>query len=172
MMPNDTLLQYSEYLYAAVIIAVLIYILFRIGKRAGSANKEITPDKPVTPETNMEPPIAEPAQRNILSPDPRPWWDQEDFPYSAPWWFRYPASICVFAGSYWAFFEWGEKAGWILGGLLSIIGLGLVRELLIGALIAAAVGGVLWMFGAAFAALPVSAAIIIGAMIIAQAVRR
>lgn len=45
------------------------------------------------------------------------WWDEDDFPYNAPWWLRYPASAAV-------------------------------------------------------AALPVSIAIIIGAMIIAQAIKR
>lgn len=101
-----------------------------------------------------------------------PWWNHEDFPYSAPWWLRYPASIGVFAASYWAFVEWGKKSGWILGVLLAIIGLGLVRELFFAALLAVIVGLVLWALGAAVVALPVGVAIIIGAMIIAQAMRR
>jgi hypothetical protein len=89
-----------------------------------------------------------------------------------PWWLRYPASVGVFAGSYWAFFDWEKKAGWIFGVLLIIIGLGLVRELLLGVLIAVFAGLALWAIGATVAALPVSVAIIIGAMIIAQAMRR
>lgn len=101
-----------------------------------------------------------------------PWWKDEDFPYSAPWWLRYPASIGVFAASYWTFVEWGKRSGWILGVLLAIIGLGLVQELFFAALLAVIVGLVLWALGAAVAALPVSVAIIIGAMIIAQAMRR
>ena len=100
------------------------------------------------------------------------WWNHEDFPYSAPWWLRYPASIAVFAGAYWAFFEWNKKASWILGVLLAIIALGLVRELFVAAIVAVLIGLALWAFGAAVAALPVSVAIIIGAMIIAQSARR
>jgi hypothetical protein len=111
--------------------------------------------------------LAKPGQQA-----PVPWWNHEDFPYSAPWWLRYPASVGVFAGAYWCFFEWEKKAGWALGVLLAMIGLGLVRELFLGALLAVVVGLVLWALGAAVAALPVSIAIIIGAMIIAQAMRR
>ena len=100
------------------------------------------------------------------------WWNEDDFPYNAPWWLRYPASAAVFYGAYWSFFEWEKKASWILGSFLLIIGLGLARELLIGVIVAIVVGLVLWAFGAAVAALPVSIAIIIGAMIIAQAIKR
>jgi hypothetical protein len=102
----------------------------------------------------------------------KPWWNHEDFPYSAPWWLRYPTGVAVFYGAHWVAFEWEKKAGWILGLLLAIIGLGLLRELFFGILIAAVVGLVLWAIGAAAAALPVSAAILIGAMIIASALRR
>lgn len=103
---------------------------------------------------------------------PKKWWDDDDFPYSAPWWLRYPVSVAVFYGSYWSFFEWEKKVGWIFGVMLLIIGIGLARELLLGVLVAVVVGLLLWGFGAAVAALPVSVAIIIGAMIIAQAVKR
>ena len=81
-------------------------------------------------------------------------------------------SIGVFAGSYWIFFDWDEKAGWVGGAFLVIIGLGLIRELFLGVLLATVVGLALWAVGSAVAALPVSLAIIIGAMIIAQALRR
>ena len=103
---------------------------------------------------------------------PVAWWNHEDFPYSAPWWLRYPASTTVFAVSYWALFEWDKKAGWVVGVLFAIIGLGLVRELFLGLLLAVIAGLVLWALGAAVAALPVSIAILIGAIIIANAVRR
>lgn len=103
---------------------------------------------------------------------PAAWWNHEDFPYSAPWWLRYLASIAVFAVSYWAFFEWEKKAGWLVGVLFAIIGLGLVRELFFGILLALIAGLVLWALGAAVATLPVSVAILIGAIIIANAVRR
>lgn len=111
--------------------------------------------------------LAKPGQQAATA-----WWNHDDFPYSAPWWLRYPASISVFAASYWSFFEWETKAGWVLGVLLAIIGLGLVRELFLGALLALVVGLVLWAVGAAVAALPVGLAVIIGAMIIARAMRR
>ncbi|ESS73983.1 hypothetical protein MGMO_7c00020 [Methyloglobulus morosus KoM1] len=100
------------------------------------------------------------------------WWNHEDFPYSAPWWFRYPASIVVFGASYFTAFEWDKKVGWIVGALLLIIGLGLIRELFIGILLATVAGLALWAMGAAVSALLVSAAIIIGAMIIATSMRR
>jgi len=98
--------------------------------------------------------------------------DSDDFPYSAPWWLRYPASVAVFYGAYWSYMEWEKQAGWIIGTLLLIIGIGLARELLFGVIAAVIVGLVLWGLGAAVAALPVSLAIIIGAMIIAQAMKR
>lgn len=115
------------------------------------------------------------SQAELVTPGqqaPIPWWNHQDFPYSAPWWLRYPVSIGVFAASYWSFFEWDKKGGWVLGVLLAVIGLGLVRDLFISALLAVVIGLVLWAFGAAVAALPVSIAIIIGAMIIAKAMRR
>lgn len=102
---------------------------------------------------------------------PVPWWDHEDFPYSAPWWLRYPSGLAVFTWSYYAY-DPEKKFGWLFPILLAIIALGLLRELFLAALLAVAVGLGLWAFGAAVAALPVSIAIIIGAMIIAQSMRR
>jgi hypothetical protein len=171
-MLNNALLQYGEYVYATVVVAALVYALFRV--RAGSKSKQTGAphDKAAAVQVVPEPTIASQAKSESKSPDPAAWWNQEDFPYSAPWWLRYPASISVFAGSYWTFVEWDKKAGWIFGALLLIIGLGLVRELFLGALVAALAGLALWAVGAAVAALPVSVAIIIGAMIIAKAVRR
>ena len=117
----------------------------------------------------------EELQAELVTPAPQTqaaWWNRDDFPFSAPCWFRYPASLGVSAASYWCFFVWEKKIGWIGGVMLAIIALGLARELLLGAVIAALAGLALWAAGAAFAALPVSVAIIIGAMIIAQAMRR
>ena len=124
-----------------------------------------TPDPPATATSDV---AESPANANAL----QKWWDKDDFPYSAPWWLRYPASAAVFYGSYWSFFEWEKRAGWIFGPLLLIIGLGLARELLFGVIAAVVVGLILWALGAAVAALPVSVAIVIGAMIIAQAMKR
>lgn len=56
--------------------------------------------------------------------------------------------------------------------LLLVIGVGMVRELFLAVLAATFAALVLWFLGAAAAALPVSAAIIIGAMIIAVTLRR
>lgn len=163
-MLSNILLQYGEYVYAAVVVAALAYTLLRL--RARSKSKQAIAQEP------LEPLLVSKAKSDSTSADQVVWWNKEDFPYSAPWWFRYPVSIGVFGGSYWAFFEWDDKAGWIFGVLLAIIGLGLVRELFLSALVAALAGLALWAVGAAAAALPVSVAIIIGAMIIAQAVRR
>jgi hypothetical protein len=125
----------------------------------------------------VAPEVQKPASTTSVRPadpqSPQKWWQREDFPMSAPWWVRYPLSAAFFYGSYWSFFEWDRRlAGWVFGPLLLIGGMGLARELIVGILVAAAVGIGLWAIGAAFAALPVSAAIIIGAIIIAQAVKR
>lgn len=99
----------------------------------------------------------------------KPWWRADDFPYSAPWWLRYPAG----AGLLYAAFAFGflsdRNAGWMIGVMFSIIVIGLLRELILGLFLAVLVGSLLWAIGAAIAALPVSVAIIIGAMIIANA---
>ena len=131
-------------------------------------------NEPTSPanDTNSTDP-AEVAQKGAASSSlAKPWWDHEDFPYSAPWWLRYPLGVAAFYGAHWAAFEWDKKAGWFVGLLLAIIGLGLLRELFLGILIAAVAGLLLWAVGAAAAALPVSVAILIGAMIIANALRR
>lgn len=163
-------MQYGEYAYATVVIAVLAYALFSMRRKSKSVQTEAFPE--VAAQADAELQITSQPTGKTESSDPVSWWNHEDIPYSAPWWLRYPASIGVFAGSYWAFFEWDKKAGWVFGALLVIIGLGLIRELFFGALLATVAGLVLWAVGAAVAVLPVSVAIIIGAMIIAQAMRR
>jgi hypothetical protein len=100
------------------------------------------------------------------------WWNDENFPYSAPWWLRYPFSTLVFYGAYYTTLEWNARGHWVAGILLFIIGLGLVRELFFGLLLAAATWFLLSVMGAAIAALPISVAIIIGAMIIANSNQR
>jgi hypothetical protein len=124
-----------------------------------------TPDSPATGTSEV-------ADSTANANAHQKWWDKDDFPYSAPWWLRYPVCTAVFYGSYWSFFEWERRAGWIFGPLLLLIGIGLARELLFGVLVAMVVGLILWALGAAIAALPVSLAIVIGAMIIAQAMKR
>jgi len=169
-MLSNLLLQYGEYAYATVVIAALAYALFRMRQKSKSVQTEAFPEVAAQPDTELQ--IHSQTPGKTQSSDPVAWWNNEDFPYSAPWWLRYPASIGVFAGSYWAFFEWDKKAGWVFGALLVVGGLGLIRELFLGVLVATLAGLALWAVGAAVAALPVSVAIIIGAMIIAQAMRR
>jgi len=169
-MLSNLLLQYGEYAYATVIIAVLAYALFRMRQKSKSVQTEAFPEVAARADAELQFNSQTPGKTQ--SSDPVAWWNHEDFPYSAPWWLRYPASIGVFAGSYWAFFEWDNKAGWVFGALLVVIGLGLIREFFFGVLVAILAGLALWAVGAAVAALPVSVAIIIGAMIIAQAMRR
>lgn len=169
-MLSNLLSQYGEYGYATVIIAVLAYALFRVRQKSKSVQTDAFPE--VAAQADAELQIISQTPGKTQSSDPVAWWNHEDFPYSAPWWLRYPASIGVFAGAHWAFFEWNKKAGWVLGTLLVVIGLGLIRELFLGILLATLAGLALWAVGAAVAALPVSVAIIIGAMIIAQAMRR
>jgi hypothetical protein len=103
---------------------------------------------------------------------PIPWWDHEDFPFSAPWWLRYPVGFgCVF-GAYYLAFDWAHRLHWLASGFLALVALAFLRELFFGLVLAAIAGLVLWALGAAVVALPVSVAIIIGAVIIANAVRR
>jgi hypothetical protein len=169
-MLNYLLLQYDEYAYATVVVAMLAYALFRMRQKSRSVQTEAFPE--VAAQAHAEFQVTSQTPGKTQSSDPVAWWNHEDFPYSAPWWLRYPASIGVFAGSYWAFFEWDRKAGCVFGALLVVIGLGLIRELFFGVLLATLAGLALWAVGATVAALPVSIAIIIGAMIIAQAMRR
>lgn len=170
-MLSSILLQYGEYAYATVVIAVLAYALFRIRQKNKSVQTEAFPIA-ASQVADVEPQINSQTSGKTQIADPVAWWNHEDFPYSAPWWLRYPASIGVFACSYWAFFDWDKKVGWAFGALLVVIGLSLIRELFFGVLLATLAGLSLWAVGAAVAALPVSVAIIIGAMIIAQAMRR
>lgn len=102
------------------------------------------------------------------------WWDAEDFPFVAPWWFRYPAGVVAFALAYFVFM-WADQAAlngagqwivqWVLGGALVLIGLALIRELLLFVIGISA----LWWFGTMAAANPIPSAIIAGALIIAYA---
>lgn len=171
-MQTESLLQYGELVYAAIIICVLICLWLYVRRSDKSHQPKAANHSRVAPQADGQVPSNSLSMTNAEDKAETKWWNHQDFPYSAPWWLRYPASIAVFAGAYWAFFEWNKKAGWILGFLFAIIGLGLVRELFVGALLAVLAGLLLWALGAAVAALPVSVAIIIGAMIIAQAVRR
>lgn len=168
-MLSNLFLQYGEYAYATVVITVLAYALLRT-RQNKAARTEAVSEVAAQADTELQVIPQPPGETQSLIPVK--WWNHEEFPYSAPWWLRYPVSMGVFSGSYWAFFDWDKKAGWLFGILLVIIGLGLIRELFLGILLATLVGLALWAVGAAVAAVPVSVAIIIGAMIIAQALRR
>lgn len=120
----------------------------------------------------MEEPLQDASQPERNPTAAKRWWNDEDFPCSAPWWLRYPVGAATLYGAFVFGFQSQRKGGWLLGVLLSIICIGLVRELFLGIVLAVLVGGGLWALGAAIAALPVSLAIIIGAMIIANSGRR
>lgn len=83
----------------------------------------------------------------------------------------YPSGLVVLAGSYYAAFERGAPS-LTLGLFMAFIAFALLRELLPAVILALAVGLVLWFSGATVAALLASVAIIIGAMIIVQLMRR
>jgi hypothetical protein len=169
-MQIEAILQYGEFIYAAAVICVLVCLWIYIRLKVPHPGEPS--DKDVSHNDDPKLRIADLALTKRPSEDAAQWWNHEDFPYSAPFWLRYPVSIAVFAVSHWAFFEWEKKAGWVVGVLVAIMGLGLVRELFFGILLALIAGLVLWALGAAVAALPVSVAILIGAIIIANAVRR
>lgn len=168
-MLSNLFLQYGEFTYATLVIIVLAYALFRTRKNKAAQTEAVSR---VAAQADTELQVIPQPLRKTQRSVPVDWWNDEDFPYSAPWWLRYSTSIGVFAGSYWAFFDWDKKTGWLVGTLLVVIGLGLIRELFLGILLATLVGLALWAIGAAVAAVPVSIAIIIGALIIAQALRR
>jgi hypothetical protein len=85
---------------------------------------------------------------------------------------RYPLAALVLWLAYYASQEWGDWRRWIV--VLSAVfwSLWLARELFGWLFGIAVVGGIAWAFFAGVAALPISAAIVVGAIIIALAVRR
>jgi hypothetical protein len=107
------------------------------------------------------------------TPSPAAQVPEDNFPYDAPWWLRYPTGLLVLGGAWYCAFEWqSTKWGdWIVAGMLAFIAVGLMRELLFGLILAAVAGLLLWGIGGALAALPASVAIIVGAMIIASKMR-
>lgn len=124
-------------------------------------------------------PVPAPAQGEAKAltywTHPDRWWNADGDLYDVPWWARYPAGLLVGYGAWWAISEWDTKkliAPWAICTMLSIIALGLMREVILCVIAAAIVGGLLWAAGAAVAALPVSVAIIIGALIVAAAVSK
>ncbi|MFH0134270.1 hypothetical protein ACGLHS_28950 [Variovorax sp. VaC1] len=127
--------------------------------------KVIRDDEPYAPITPPKP-IEEAAPTATAA-------QYDAFPYDAPWWLRYPLGVAALGGAWYCAFEWQTTrwAHWLLAGMFAFMALGLLRELFLGIMVAALVGLALWAFGAAFAALPVSVAIIIGAMIIASRMR-
>ncbi|MEJ8815197.1 hypothetical protein WKW77_29290 [Variovorax ureilyticus] len=148
--------------------------------------KVIHDDEPATPPVAVEPVLLreplvarapEVPQAPVVPKAPVvPAANPDDFPFSAPWWVRYPLGALVMYGAWYCAFEWQSTqiplAHWIFAGMLAIISLGLVRELFLGILVAVVVGLLLWAGGAAIAALPVSVAVIIGALIIAGAMKK
>lgn len=95
---------------------------------------------------------------------------QEDFEviYNAPWYFRYPIALTITALLLWFISSGEESVGlWLAVGLWGVIAVMLMREL---ALVGIAAVIAFWVFKG-IAELPVSVAIIIGAVVIANAMR-
>lgn len=98
--------------------------------------------------------------------------DEDDWLYTAKWWVRYPLALGMVALG-WYFASGLElKLGWIMTVLCWFVAAGLMREVFLFTLGAGVLVLIVWALGIGIAALPVSAAIIIGAVIIAVAVKR
>lgn len=109
------------------------------------------------------------AYTELLNSEPRNWWDDDNFPMSAPWWFRYPLGVAVLCGAlYVAFYTDGEWFALLSGALLAFVGISLIRELFLGVLAVAAI----WWITSMMSAAPIPTAIIIGALIIAYGGKR
>ena len=85
---------------------------------------------------------------------------------------RYPLAALVLWFAYYVSQEWTDRRSWIIVLAAACCGLCLARELFGWVLGLAVVGGIAWALFAGVAALPVSAAIVIGALIIASAMRK
>lgn len=85
---------------------------------------------------------------------------------------RYPLAASVLWFAYYVSQEWTDRRSWIVVVASMCWGLWLARELFVWILGAAVVGGIAWAIFAGVAALPVSAAIVIGALIIASSLKK
>ena len=98
--------------------------------------------------------------------------DEDDWLYTAKWWVRYPLALGLIALGWYFAFGFESKFGWIMTVLGWLGAAGLMREYSLFTLGAGVLVLIVWLLGIGVAALPVSAAIIIGAVIIAVAVKR
>ena len=90
--------------------------------------------------------------------------DAKLYAFLNKWWVRYPLGACLLIGSVYLYDANPKR--WLLSVILALFGLLAIRELvLVGAVI-----GVGWLLIQGIASLPVSIAIIIGAIIIASAI--
>lgn len=85
---------------------------------------------------------------------------------------RYPVAALVLWFAYYVSQEWTDRRSWIVVLAAVCCSLWLARELFGWVLGLAVVGGIAWALFAGIAALPVSAAIVIGALIIASALKK
>jgi hypothetical protein len=98
--------------------------------------------------------------------------DGDDWLITAKWWVRYPMAIGLAAVGWYFAFGLEKKWGWVIAVLFWFGAAGLMREVFLFALGAGLLVLIVWVLGVGIAALPISAAIIIGAVIIAVAVKR
>ena len=103
-------------------------------------------------------PASEPDSESVS------WWNDEDFPYSAPWWVRYPLVGLIGWGVRYCCNNFDGLGLWTVLILAFFATLALAREVAL----AAIVGGIVWAIWGVFAAVPTGAAIIIAALIIAN----
>lgn len=116
----------------------------------------VSQEKPSQPESLS-------TGENEVTPD--------NWPFEEPWWIRYPIAIGVVWLGYFCAFEWSNKLGWIAAALLWFIAAGLAREALLWVIGLGALALVGWGLMAGVAALPISLAIVLGAVIIALAIQ-
>lgn len=94
----------------------------------------------------------------------------DSWPMDERWWVRYPLACLAAWAGYFCAFEWNGNLHWIAAALMWFMAAGLARELLLWAIGFGVVALVVWGVSAGIAALPISLAIVLGAMIIAFAI--
>lgn len=94
----------------------------------------------------------------------------DNWPFDERWWIRYPIALCVSWLGYFCAFEWTHKLNLIAAAFLWFIAAALAREVLLWTIGFGVLALVVWGLWAGIASLPISLAIVLGAMIIAFAI--